>query len=325
MTTQQHRAAQTASDPRWSSVLSRDASADGRFVYAVRTTGVYCRPSCPSRHARPENVDFYTSPAAAEQAGFRACRRCRPDRSDRSDPRADLVTALCRHIESAETPPTLAALARRAGMSPFHLHRLFKSATGVTPKQYADAHRSRRLHAKLGESGSVTEAMFEAGFNSSGRFYDHAPHLLGMTPTCYRAGGERTQIRFAIGECSLGSILVAASERGICSIQLGDDPDALVRALQDLFPKAELIGGDAGFERVVARAVGLVESPGQPFELPLDVRGTAFQQRVWRALRAIPAGRTNSYSEIARRIGEPRAVRAVAHAIASNPVAVAIP
>ena len=324
MTPEQRRAARTASDPRWSSVLARDAAADGRFVYAVRTTGVYCKPSCASRRARPENVEFYPTPATAEAAGFRACRRCRPERPH-THPRAELVTALCRYIEAADTPPTLDALARRAGMSPFHLQRVFKQVTGVTPKQYADAHRARRLRRKLVASGSVTEAIFDAGFNSSGRFYDQADELLGMTPTRYRAGGERTRIRFAVGECSLGSILVAASERGICSIALGDDPENLLRALQDRFPKADLIGGDADFERVVAQAVALVESPEKGFELPLDVRGTAFQQRVWRALRAIPAGQTTTYSAIARQIGKPRAVRAVAHAVASNPVAVAIP
>jgi AraC family transcriptional regulator of adaptative response/methylated-DNA-[protein]-cysteine methyltransferase len=302
MTPEQRRAARTASDPRWLSVMARDAAADGRFVYAVRTTGVYCKPSCASRRARPENVDFYPTTAAAEAAGFRACRRCRPDRPQ-TDTRADLVTALCRYIEAAETPPTLDALARRAGMSPFHLQRVFKQVTGITPKQYADAHRARRLRGKLAASSSVTEAIFDAGFNSSGRFYDQADELLGMTPTRYRAGGER----------------------GICSIALGDDPDDLLRALQDRFPKADLIGGDAHFERVVAQAVALVESPAQMFELPLDVQGTAFQQRVWRALRAIPAGQTTTYSAIARQIGEPRAVRAVAHAVASNPVAVAIP
>lgn len=324
MTPEQRRAARTASDPRWSAVLARDADADGRFVYAVRTTGVYCRPSCGSRRARPENVEFYATTAAAEAAGFRACRRCHPDRAP-TDQRVKLVTALCRYIESANAPPTLEALARRAGVSPFHLHRVFKAVTGVTPKQYADAHRSRRLRTTLAASGSVTEAIFDAGFNSSGRFYDQAGGLLGMTPSRYRAGGERTRIRFAVGECSLGSILVAASERGVCSIALGDDPEVLVRALQDRFPKAELIGGDADFERVVARTVALVESPMQPFELPLDVRGTAFQQRVWRALRAVPAGRTTSYAALARKIGAPRAVRAVAHAVAANPVAVAIP
>ncbi len=218
MTTRERRAARTASDPRWASVMGRNAAADGSFVYAVRTTGVFCRPSCASRRARPENVEFFDNAADAKHAGFRPCRRCRPDRSG-ADTRAELVTALCRHIEAAESPPTLTALAQRAGMSPYHLHRIFKAATGVTPKQYADAHRSRRLQAGLGRAERVTDAIYSAGFNSSGRFYDQAPALLGMTPSRYRAGGERTRIRFAIGQCSLGAILVAASEHGVCAIR----------------------------------------------------------------------------------------------------------
>jgi AraC family transcriptional regulator, regulatory protein of adaptative response / methylated-DNA-[protein]-cysteine methyltransferase len=324
-TVSETRAAVTVSDPRWASVLTRDRAADGQFVYAVRTTGVYCRPSCASRTARPENVEFHATAADAERAGFRACKRCRPDQAMADNGHVALVTSLCRYIEQADQPPTLEMLARRAGLSAFHLHRIFKAATGVTPKQYADAHRTRRVREQLRGSSTVTDAIYDAGFNSSGRFYGQSAAILGMTPTQHRAGGARAVIHFAVGECSLGSILVAASDRGVCAILLGDDPDLLLRDLQDRFSRAELVGGDSDFEHLVARVVALVEAPSRGLDLPLDVRGTAFQQRVWRALRAVPAGRTASYAEIARTIGAPTAVRAVAHAVASNPLAVAIP
>jgi AraC family transcriptional regulator of adaptative response/methylated-DNA-[protein]-cysteine methyltransferase len=235
------------------------------------------------------------------------------------------VAAVCRMIErSAEVPP-LAALARRAGLSAWHFHRVFKATTGVTPAEYAAAERTRRVRERLPASRSVTDAIYASGFNSSGRFYEHADAMLGMTPTAYRAGGAATRIRFAVGQCSLGAILVGATERGVCAIFLGDDPDELLRGLQDRFPRAELVGGDAAFETLVARVVGFVEAPAVGLDLPLDVRGTAFQQRVWRALRAIPPGTTRSYAEVARRLGAPRSVRAVARAIAGNPIAVAIP
>jgi AraC family transcriptional regulator of adaptative response/methylated-DNA-[protein]-cysteine methyltransferase len=321
----ERRAAVTVSDPRWAAVVARDARADGDFVYAVRTTGVYCRPSCGSRAARPENVEFHATSAEAERAGFRACKRCRPSDPARGTVQSALIAELCRYIESADQPPTLDMLARRAGVSAYHLHRLFKAVTGVTPRQYADAHRARRVRNELGARRTVTDAIYGAGFNSSGRFYGQSAALLGMTPTRFRAGGPDTTIRFAVGECSLGSILVAASDQGVCAILLGDDPEILVRDLQDRFPRARLIGGEAEFEDLVARVVGLVEAPALGLDLPLDVRGTAFQQRVWQALREIPAGQTASYSDVARRIGAPSSVRAVAHAVASNPLAVAIP
>jgi AraC family transcriptional regulator of adaptative response/methylated-DNA-[protein]-cysteine methyltransferase len=324
-TTSERRAAATVSDPRWAAVVARDVRADGDFVYSVKTTGVYCRPSCGSRTARPENVEFHATAAEAERAGFRACKRCRPNNTARRSVQAALIAELCRYIESADEPPTLDMLGRHAGVSAYHLHRLFKAATGVTPRQYADAHRARRVRSELGARRTVTDAIYGAGFNSSGRFYGQSAALLGMTPTRFRAGGPDTTIRFAVGECSLGSILVAASDQGVCSILLGDDPEILVRDLQDRFPRARLVGGDTEFERLVARVVGMVEAPGLGLDLPLDVRGTAFQQRVWQALREIPAGQTASYSEVARRIGAPSSVRAVAHAVASNPLAVAIP
>ncbi|HEY2136872.1 MAG TPA: bifunctional DNA-binding transcriptional regulator/O6-methylguanine-DNA methyltransferase Ada [Xanthobacteraceae bacterium] len=310
---------------RWDAVRRRDRSADGAFFYAVRTTGVYCRPSCPARLARRENVGFYASPAAAEKAGFRPCKRCRPSEAGSHDRHAGLVAKACRTIERSDEMPSLDALAAKAGLSRFHFHRVFKAVTGVTPKAYAAAHRARRLRAALTERGSVTSAIYGAGFNSSGRFYAAADGLLGMTPTDFRTGGTGADIRFAVGQCSLGAILVAATHRGVCAISLGDDPEALVRDLQDRFGKARLIGGDAAFEQLVARVVGFVEAPARGCDLPLDVRGTAFQQRVWQALQKIPAGTTASYADIAKRIGRPKAVRAVAQACASNAIAVAIP
>jgi AraC family transcriptional regulator, regulatory protein of adaptative response / methylated-DNA-[protein]-cysteine methyltransferase len=318
-------AAATVSDPRWAAVVSRDAGADGKFFYSVRTTGVYCRPSCGARSARPENVEFHATAADAESAGFRPCKRCKPDQVPLAEQHAKTIADLCRLIESAEHVPTLEQLSNHAGLSAFHLHRVFKATTGVTPKQYAAAHRAKRVKSELGRSNTVTEAIYGAGYNSNGCFYENSNDVLGMTPTSYRAGGANTEIRFAIGECSLGSILVAASERGVCSILIGDDPDALARDLQDRFPRAHLIGGDAEFEQMVAKVVGFVEAPALGLDLPLDVRGTAFQQRVWQALREIPAGRTVSYSQIANRIGAPKAVRAVGAAIGANPLAVAIP
>lgn len=236
-----------------------------------------------------------------------------------------VVAELCRLIESAERAPGLAQLARHAGWSPWHLHRVFKAVTGLTPKAYADAHKARRVRSGLARGASVTDAIHEAGFGSASRFYEKTDAVLGMTPTRYRAGGAGSQIRFAVGRCLLGEILVAASVRGVCAIALGDDPDVLVRDLQDRFPHAELLGGDAQFERMVARVVGFVEAPRTGLDLPLDVQGTAFQQRVWQALRRIPPGRTATYAEIARRIGAPTAVRAVAGACAANTLAVAIP
>lgn len=242
------------------------------------------------------------------------------------DPRwAAVVAELCRLIEAAERAPSLAQLARHAGWSPWHLHRVFKVVTGLTPKAYADAHKARRVRSGLARGASVTDAIHDAGFGSASRFYEKTDAVLGMTPTRYRAGGAGSQIRFAVGRCLLGEILVAASVRGVCAILLGDDPDVLVRDLQDRFPHAELLGGDAQFERMVAQVVGFVEAPRKGLDLPLDVQGTVFQQRVWQALRRIPPGKTVTYAEIARRIGAPTAVRAVAGACAANALAVAIP
>jgi AraC family transcriptional regulator of adaptative response/methylated-DNA-[protein]-cysteine methyltransferase len=318
-------AATTESDPRWASIIRRSATADGTFVYSVETTGVYCRPSCGARRARPENVRFHSTGEDAERAGFRACKRCKPDQPSLTEQHAAMVTEACRLIEASPSAPTLEELASHAGVSGFHLHRVFKAITGLTPRAYAAAHRGERVRQELGRAGSVTAAIYQSGYNSNGRFYGESQQVLGMTPTIYRAGGIDADIRFAVGECSLGSILVARSEIGVCAILLGDDPDALARDLQDRFPRARLLGGDAEFEQLVAQVVGFVEAPGLGLDLPLDVRGTAFQQRVWQVLQEIPAGSTASYSEIAGRIGSPKAVRAVAQACAANALAVAIP
>jgi AraC family transcriptional regulator of adaptative response/methylated-DNA-[protein]-cysteine methyltransferase len=324
-TTDRSESSPATDDARWDAVARRDPAADGMFYYSVLTTGVYCRPSCAARLPRRENVTFHATCAAAEAAGFRPCQRCRPNQASLAEHHASVVAKACRLIEGADEMPSLDALARSAGMSRFHFHRVFKAVTGVTPRAYADAHRAKRMRDELAERATVTEAIYGAGFNSSGRFYAAAPDRLGMTPTAFRAGGDGASMRFAVGECSLGSILVAATDKGICAIQFGDDPDQLVRDLQDRFPKAQLIGADREFERLVAEVVGFIEAPAQGLDLPLDVRGTAFQQRVWQALREIPSGSTASYAEIARRIGRPKAVRAVAQACASNAIAVAIP
>ena len=323
--TKEQLAAITVSDPRWAAVVARDPGADGRFYYSVATTGVYCRPSCAARLARPENVRFHATREDAEQAGFRPCRRCRPDQPSLVERKGAKVAAACRIIETSETVPALRELARRVGVSPYHFHRLFRQVTGLTPREYAAAHREQRVRHELGHGARVTQAIFDAGYGSNGRFYEKANQVLGMTPTRYRDGGADAEIRFAVGECSLGSILVAQSGRGVCAILLGDEPDALARDLQDRFPRARLIGGDARFEQLVAAVVGFVEAPGIGLNLPLDVRGTAFQKRVWQALGEIPAGETVSYCELARRVGAPKSVRAVARACGANALAVAIP
>lgn len=310
---------------RWQAVVHRDPNADGNFCYSVKTTGVYCRPSCAARRARRENVQFHASWEAAERAGFRACKRCSPNGPTLTVHYAAKVATACRTIETAEAVPSLDTLAKAAGMSRFHFHRVFRKIAGLTPKAYAAAQQAERMRKSLLKCNTVTEAIYEAGFNANSRFYEKSSEMLGMTPKNFRNGGKNQIIRFAVGECSLGSILVAASERGICAISLGDDPNPLVRGLQDRFPQARLIGGDKQFERVVAKVVGFVEVPKIGLHLPLDVRGTAFQRRVWKALLAIPAGSTASYTKIAKCIGVPKAVRAVAGACAANAIAVAIP
>jgi AraC family transcriptional regulator, regulatory protein of adaptative response / methylated-DNA-[protein]-cysteine methyltransferase len=314
-----------ADDPRWARIVARDKTADGQLWYSVSTTGVYCRPSCPSRLANPKNVQLHDSLESAKATGFRPCMRCNPEGLSAEAGNAVLVAKACRVIEESEEEPSLEELADVIGRSPSYFHRVFKATTGLTPKDYAAAHRAERVRHGLASGNTVTAAIYDAGFNSSGRFYEKSADMLGMTPSQYRAGGANEEIKFAVGQTSLGAILVASSKRGVAAILLGDDPDALVRDLQDRFPKARLIGADRAYEALVSRVVGFVESPELGLHLPLDVRGTAFQQRVWQAIREIPVGETVSYAEIAQRIGSPKAVRAVAGACAANNLAVAIP
>ncbi len=321
--TKQTLAEATINDPRWQSVLARDGKAG--FVYSVESTGVYCRASCAARLPRPENVRFHATCSAAEGAGFRPCKRCRPNHPSLPEQHAATIALLCRRIEEGETEPSLAELAASASMSLFHFHRVFRAVTGLTPKQYATAHRRHTVRGKLRTGTTVTEAIYDAGYGASSRFYSSSSNALGMTPSAFRAGGKDETIYFVVGETSLGSLLVARSERGICAILLGDDPAHLLQGLEDSFPHATLLGGDAGFEQTIARVVGLVEAPHLGIDLPLDIRGTVFQQRVWQALRTLPAGSKASYTEIAEAIGAPASIRAVARACAANTLAVAIP
>jgi AraC family transcriptional regulator, regulatory protein of adaptative response / methylated-DNA-[protein]-cysteine methyltransferase len=316
----------TENDPRWARVKAKDKSADGVFWYSVATTGVYCRPSCASRAANPINVRFHERLQDARAAGFRPCKRCNPEGASLDAKNAALVVKACKLIEAASgDAPSLDELAAAVKLSPSYFYRLFKASTGLTPKAYAAAHRSSRVRQELQRAASITQAIYDAGYNSNGRFYENSAGILGMTPTQFRNGAADEEIHFAVGQCSLGAILVASSKVGVVSILLGEEPGALVRSLQDRFPKAAIVGADQGYEQLIAKVVGSVESPRTNLELPLDVRGTAFQQRVWQALREIPLGETATYSEVARRIGSPKAVRAVAGACAANNIALAIP
>lgn len=319
------RAAATTADPRWAALRARDATADGTFVYAVATTGVYCHPSCGARPARPENVSFHASAADAEGAGFRACRRCRADRPPRAALQGAVVAELCRLIDASDEPPPLDALARHAGLSPHHLHRVFKATTGLTPRQYAAGARQARARDALTRGAPVTAAFHGAGYVSSGRFYAEAAQALGMTPSRFRRGAPEETIRHAIASSSLGLVLVARAERGVCAILLGDDPATLVADLARRFPRAELEASDATFQRELAEVVALIEEPARGLTLPLDLRGTTFQRRVWAALAALPCGTTTTYAALAASLGAPSASRAVAGACAANPLAVAIP
>jgi len=313
----------TEENIRWRAIVDRNA--DGHFYYSVKTTGVYCRPSCAARLALRKNVAFHPTCKDAENAGFRPCKRCRPNEPARAERQAKAITIACRLIEAAEEAPTLDVLADAVSMSASHFHRIFKRVTGMTPKAYATADRASRMRHELPTSKSVTEAIYGAGYNSNSRFYATSAKTLGMTPSKYRAGGSGETIQFSVGECGLGSILVAASTTGICAILLGDSPDILAQDLQDRFPSALLEGGDEIFEQWVAKVVGFVDAPQLGLDLPLDIRGTAFQQRVWQALCDIPLGSTASYAQVARAIGSPKAARAIARACADNALAIAIP
>jgi len=312
-------------EQRWQSVVRRDPATDGQFFYGVLTTGVYCRPSCPSRQARRENMRFFNDAEQAAQAGFRPCKRCRPQDVSREERQQRLIASLCLQIEQAEQSPTLQQLAELAQLSPYHLHRLFKQTLGVTPKAYANAVRQRRLQHQLAEAKSVTEAAYAAGFDSSSALYSRAPALLGMAPGTYRAGGAKLRISYATAACSLGVVLLALSSKGVCAILLGDDANQLAADLRQRFPAAECVDQNATLSVSLSAVVQLVERPKLAFTLPLDIGGTAFQQRVWQALQQIPAGQTRSYTAIADQIGSPGAVRAVAGACAANSLALVIP
>ncbi|MBL8753108.1 MAG: bifunctional DNA-binding transcriptional regulator/O6-methylguanine-DNA methyltransferase Ada [Planctomycetes bacterium] len=316
----------TNDEVRWQAVVARDATADGSFVFAVRTTGVYCRPSCGSRRANRRNVAFFADGAAARAAGFRACKRCRPDAAHGdAELRTRVVAQVCAWIEAAETTPKLADLAARAGYSPFHLHRMFRSVLGATPRAYAEERRAMRLRAALAAGSTVTAAMHAAGLSSTSRLHAATERSLGMAPSRMQKGGQGLAIAFAVVRCELGLALVAATDRGVCALLLGDDAAALQADLRHRFPRAVIAPGDGAFVRKVATVVACVDGRRADPGLPLDVRGTAFQQRVWAALRAIPSGRTASYTEIATALGLPRSARAVAKACGDNPLAVVVP
>jgi AraC family transcriptional regulator of adaptative response/methylated-DNA-[protein]-cysteine methyltransferase len=315
----------TTDDERWGAIVARDRAADGIFVYGVRTTGIYCRPWCPSRQPRRANVALFANGAAAEAAGFRACKRCTPQQSTAEEPHAAAVVRACRQIEEAEQEPSLRELAAAAGLSQFHFQRLFKAMIGVTPKQYAIGRRQRRLRELLHADTSVTDALLDAGFESSGGAYAHGPELLGMTPGAYRRGAPGATISAAVAQCSLGWVLVAATERGVCAIEFGDEPQALWQRLHARFPQALISAGDDTFALLLDQVLALVETPRAALEVPLDIRGTAFQRQVWEALRGLHAGETVSYGQLAARIGKPSATRAVAQACGANTLAVAIP
>lgn len=308
-------------DPRWAAVASRDSSAT--FIYAVLTTGIFCRPGCPSRLPRPDNVRFFATPQDAESAGYRPCQRCMAEGTRVRQ--TERVVAACRLLETSTQMPDLDSLAREAGLSPTYFHRLFKAHTGLTPRAYAAAQRAQRLREALEQGHAVTDALYHAGFGSSGRLYEAADDILGMPPGRYRKGGSRETIRYALGDSSLGKVMVGQSSRGICAILLGDEPEELLGELRGRFPRAELRPADDDFAAVVNQVIAVVEDPRRGLDLPLDIRGTAFQARVWQALRDIPAGATLSYTELANRLEQPRAVRAVAGACAANSLAVVVP
>ena len=310
---------------RWNAVVTCDAEADGVFYYSVKTTGVFCRPSCSSRQPLRKNVLFHATAKAARHAGFRPCKRCRPEQTPSDLPQAQAVIKVCRMLESCEQRPPMESLAAETGLSASRLHRVFQNHVGLTPGEYFKAKQSERVRNELSTATDITHAIYRSGYQSNAQFYSDVKETIGMSPTQFRSGGDHVTIRFAIGACSLGEILVAATQRGVCAILLGDDSQEVLNELQDRFPHAELIGGDRDFEKLVGQVLAFVESPQLGVDLPLDIQGTAFQKRVWQAIRKIPLGETQSYSEIAQAIGSPAAARAVANACAANPLAVVIP
>lgn len=309
---------------RWQAVLDRDVTADGQFVFAVITTGIFCRPSCRARHALRQNVRFYADASAAREAGFRPCKRCQPDRTDPKQQRIEKVVQACRLLEQ-EQSLTLDELAQTVAVSASHFHRQFKAITGMTPRAWQQAWRAKNVRKTLTQNETITGALLEAGFSSSSQFYRHADTTLGMTAGQFRTGGDGQIIRYTLQTCKLGRCLVAVSARGICAVLPGDNDDALIAELMQLFPHAERQEADPVFAHQVADVVSLIDGQSETLTLPLDIRGTAFQQQVWRALQQIPAGETRSYQQVAESIGKPGAVRAVANACAANKLAVIIP
>lgn len=312
-------------DGRWKAVSDNDPAADGEFYYAVITTGVYCRPSCPSRLPNRINVEYFMTSSQAEAAGYRACKRCNPTADSKNLQVERKIIHACRLIENSETFLRLDELAKQVGLSPYHFHRLFRKIIGVTPKQYAARNKAVRFRKSLETSPSVTDAIYSAGYGSSGGAYDKARNQLAMQPKIYRKGGKGETIIYGLAESYLGWIIVAATDRGICAIEFGDEPDKLPDQIQDRFPGALLKKADSSFRALIREVVAFIKSPQGNFEVPLDIQGTAFQQKVWEILRQIRPGETMSYTDVAERIGNPNAVRAVASACAANKLAVVIP
>ncbi|MGQ5719552.1 bifunctional DNA-binding transcriptional regulator/O6-methylguanine-DNA methyltransferase Ada [Pseudochrobactrum asaccharolyticum] len=314
-------------DPRWQAVLERDPEADGQFVYAISTTGIYCRPTCPSRRPKPEHTQIFDQPHQAEKAGYRPCLRCVPQRLETlQQQQSRLVEEACRLIRDNETAPDLSKLAEHAGFSMSHFHKLFKQVTGITPKKYAQSLRLEKLEQELtNNKTSVTEAIYNSGYNESSNFYASRNRLSGMTASAHKKGGTNIVLHYAIAPCSLGKVLVAATSKGISSILLGDDDNALLDDLRKRFPKAEITASGEEFTDMLQSCVAFIEQPQPHFDLPLDIHGTIFQQKIWQILRQIPPGETVSYAELARLAGMPKAARAVAGACAANPVAVVVP
>ena len=309
----------------WAAVEGRDRAADGQFVFAVRSTGIYCRPSCPARRPGRAQVEFYARPEVAEQAGYRACRRCRPAESG-ATPHAATAAAVCRYIEAhAEEPITLGAIGAAVGLSPAHAQRVFKAAMGVTPRQYADALRLRRLREGLKAGQDVTTALYDAGYSGPSRLYERAPAQLGMTPGAYKRGGAGARIAYTTAACPLGRLLVAATAQGICAVELGDADATLEAELRHDFPRATITRDDAELGEAVAAILQHLAGARPRLDLPIDAQGTAFQRRVWQALQAIPYGETRTYGALAAALGAPRAARAVGRACATNPVSLLVP